>query len=65
MDRLLLMVAALALLAIGAGMVMSEVAALKSGRRFFRTWYTQQNYWLIYFCAFVLGTALLIRAAIG
>ena len=63
-NVLLLTGVALALLAIGSGMVAWEVAAVRSGRPFFRTWYTRQSYWLTYFCAFVLGTALLLRAAI-
>ena len=54
----------LALLAIGSGMVAWEVATVRSGRPFFRNWFTRQNYWLSYFCAFVLGTTMLLRAAI-
>ena len=54
----------LGLLAIGSGMVAREVAALKSGRTVFRNWITQLMYWLTYFCAFVLGATMLLRAAI-
>jgi hypothetical protein len=54
----------LALLAIGSGMVAWEVAAVRSGQPFFRNWYTRQSYWLTYFCTFVLGTTMLLRAAI-
>ena len=63
-NLLLLTGLALAFLAIGSGMVAWEVAAARSGRPFFRNWYTRQSYWLTYFCAFVLGTTLLLRAAI-
>ena len=52
------------LLAIGSGMVAWEVAAFRADRSFFSTWYTRQMYWLTYFCAFVLGTTMLLRAAI-
>ena len=52
-----------AFLAIGSGMVAWEVAAFRADRPFFRTWYTRQMYWLTYFCAFVLGTTMLLRAA--
>ena len=54
----------LALLAIGSGMVAWEVAALKSGRTVFRHWYTMQMYWLTYFCTFVLGAMMMLRAVI-
>lgn len=55
---------ALALLAIVSCMVAWEVAVFKSGRASFRKWYIKQMYWLTYFCAFVLGATMLLRAAI-
>jgi H+/Cl- antiporter ClcA len=64
MNLLLLTGVALALLAIGSGMVAWEFAALRPGRHLFRNRYTRQSYWLTYFCAFVLGAVLLLRAAI-
>jgi hypothetical protein len=54
----------LAVLAIGSGMVAWEVAAFRADRPFFSTWYTRQMYWLTYFCAFLLGATMLLRAAL-
>jgi hypothetical protein len=64
-SRLLLAGAALALLALGSWMALAEAAALRAGRPYLTSWVKKQNYWMAYFCAFVLGATLLLKATIA
>jgi hypothetical protein len=61
-NVLLLVGAAVALFVITAGMVMRELAATRRGDHFFRSWSSRLAYWLTYFCTFVLGSTLLLKA---
>jgi hypothetical protein len=61
-NHLLLLAMAAALLFVAVIMVMWELSAKVSERPFFRSWMTQQVYWLTYFSAFILGVVLLLKA---
>lgn len=65
MDSILLTAAGLVIFGAASGMVVMEVAALRSGRPFFKNDYTRQTYWMTYLSLYVLGTSLLLKAAIG
>jgi hypothetical protein len=63
-NFILVLMGGLALVALGCVMVIFEISSQRSGRPFLSVWYKAQLYWLAYFCAFVLGTALLIKAVL-